>query len=213
MRQLIKRILKEQTAKNLTRIITKLLETSILSRYEGLVCGIKVTAPEDRETIEPGKEYLHYKVNVYFIGGPGTEFYPKTMAIREMYDKIMYEIWDIVESHTGEPADIFSTYLNKCDNNINEDDDIESNDDDYSPQTIKIIEKLVGRIDLPMVDKVKVLWSEEQGMYRVQLYYPEGVSRDIKWKNESMITGPIKSFLDLPPYTLMVATYTIPNKK
>ncbi len=93
-----------------------------------------------------------------------------------------------------------------------DDDDMESNDDNYSPQTIKMIKRVVNKVDLPMVDKIKVLWSEEQGMYRVQLYYPEGVSRDVKWKNELTITGPIKSFLDLPPYTLMVASYTIPNK-
>ena len=73
MRELIKRLLKEESEKDLSPLITKLLETSILPSYKEVVCGIRVTGPKDREAIQPGKEFLHYKINVYFIGGPGTE--------------------------------------------------------------------------------------------------------------------------------------------
>lgn len=94
----------------------------------------------------------------------------------------------------------------------NEDDDFESNDENYSPQTIKIIEKVVGRMDLPMVEDMKVLWNEEQGIYRVQLYYSEEVSKRIKRENELKILGTVKPFLGLPSYTFMTASYTIPTK-
>jgi hypothetical protein len=118
MRELIKRLLKEESKKDLSRLITRLLETSILPKYKDVMCGVKVTSPKDRESIQPGKEFLQYKINVYFIGGRGTKYFHETMAIRRMYEKIMDEIWNVVESYTGESTDMYATYYKECEDSV-----------------------------------------------------------------------------------------------
>jgi hypothetical protein len=128
MRELIRRIIKEETQKDLSPMITKLLEMNFLSLYDGIVCGVKVTAPHNREVL-PNQEFelIHYRIDVHFIGGYGTKFWPKTMSVREMYDKIMFEMWDTVHSYIGQPTDVYSTYTKECDNNINEERRMNSN--------------------------------------------------------------------------------------
>jgi hypothetical protein len=91
-------------------------------------------------------------------------------------------------------------------------EEVVSDDPDYSPQTIKIIEKVMSKIDLPMVDEVRVEWAEKQGMYRVGLYYSEGVPSEIKLENELKILGTVKPFLGLPPYTFMTDNYVSYDK-
>jgi hypothetical protein len=119
MRELIRRIIKEETQKDLSPLIEKLLETNIVPKYDRIICGIKVTAPHNREVL-PNQEFelIHYKIDVHFIGGRGTKFWPKTMSVREMYDKILFEIWDTVHSYIGQPTDVYSTYTKECDNTL-----------------------------------------------------------------------------------------------
>lgn len=208
MRQLIKRILREETERDLSPVIEKLLETNIVPKYKGIVCGVKVTAPHNRDK-EPNQQFelIHYKIEVFFIGGHGTNFWPKTMAIREMYDKIMFEMWNSVESYIGEPTDVYATYIKECDNNINE--EVESDDPDYSPKTIQVIEKLVKTLDLPRVDSIKVEWLEEQGIYKIKLCYLKDYNefRSIVGNNERKVEKFVIPFMNLPPYTISVGTY------
>ena len=56
MRELIRRIIKEETEKDLSPMITKLLETNFLPSHDGIVCGVKVTAPHNRKLV-PNQSY------------------------------------------------------------------------------------------------------------------------------------------------------------
>lgn len=83
----------------------------------------------------------------------------------------------------------------------------ESLDNDYSERTMKIIEKMVTKMDLPFVESFKVVWSEMHGAYEIKLYYPKHVKQDIRWENEIKITSTIRPFLDLPLYSIIVRSF------
>jgi hypothetical protein len=83
----------------------------------------------------------------------------------------------------------------------------ESLDIDYSEGTLKIIEKMMTKMDLPFVESFKVVWSEMNGAYEIKLYYPKHVKQDIRWENEMKITSTIRPFLDLPFYSVIVRSF------
>ena len=83
----------------------------------------------------------------------------------------------------------------------------ESLDLDYSEGTMKIIEKMMTKMDLPFVESFKVVWSEMHGAYEIKLYYPKHVKQNIRWENEMKITSTIRPFLDLPFYSVIVRSF------
>jgi len=109
-------VIKEEVEKDYTDLITKLMKKTILSEYSHVICDIKVTAPKDREVLDGQKPYLHYKINVYFIGGHGTKLWPRTQGIHDMYDKVMDTIWSTIYDYLGIATDLYKTYVPKCEN-------------------------------------------------------------------------------------------------
>ena len=109
-------VIKEEVEKDYTDLITKLMKKTILSEYSHAICDIKVTAPKDREVLDGQKPYLHYKINVYFIGGHGTKLWPRTQEIHDMYDKVMDTIWSTIYDYLGIATDLYKTYVPKCEN-------------------------------------------------------------------------------------------------
>ena len=109
-------VIKEEVEKDYTDLITKLMKKTILSEYSHVICDIKVTAPKDREVLDGQKPYLHYKINVYFIGGHGTKLWPRTQGIHDTYDKVMDTIWSTIYDYLGIATDLYKTYVPKCEN-------------------------------------------------------------------------------------------------
>lgn len=109
-------VIKEEVEKDYTDLITKLMKKTILSEYSHAICDIKVTAPKDREVLDGQKPYLHYKINVYFIGGHGTKLWPRTQEIHDTYDKVMDTIWSTIYDYLGIATDLYKTYVPKCEN-------------------------------------------------------------------------------------------------
>jgi len=109
-------VIKEEVEKDYTDLITKLMKKTILSEYSHVICDIKVTAPKDREVLDGQKPYLHYKINVYFIGGHGTKLWPRTQGVNNMYDKVMDTIWSTIYDYLGIATDLYKTYVPKCEN-------------------------------------------------------------------------------------------------
>ena len=109
-------VIKEEVEKDYTDLITKLMKKTILSEYSHAICDIKVTSPKDREVLDGQKPYLHYKINVYFIGGHGTKLWPRTQEIHDMYDKVMDTIWSTIYDYLGIATDLYKTYVPKCEN-------------------------------------------------------------------------------------------------
>jgi len=83
----------------------------------------------------------------------------------------------------------------------------ESLDSDYSEGTMKIIKKMMTKMDLPFVESFKVVWSEMHDAYEIKLYYPKHVKQDIRWENEMKITSTIRPFLDLPFYSVIIRSF------
>lgn len=102
-----------QPKKDLSPLIRKLLQ-SIIDRNSDIICDIEVTAPWNRETIEPNKSFEFYKILITFIGGSESGRWPKTMAIHDKNDEIMDEIWSLVHDVIGEATDIYSTEEPRC---------------------------------------------------------------------------------------------------
>ena len=109
-------VIKEEVEKDYTDLITKLMKKTILSEYNDIICDIKVTAPKDREVLDGQTPYLHYKINVYFIGGYGTKLWPRTQGVNNMYDKVMDTIWSTIYDYLGIATDLYKTYVPKCEN-------------------------------------------------------------------------------------------------
>ena len=96
--------------KDLSPIILKLLETTIIPKYKDMICGVEVTAPWNRETIEPDKLFKHYKILINF----------KIKSYLDEYDDIINEVWQKVYSYLGQPSDIYSKKYKNCNNIVKE---------------------------------------------------------------------------------------------
>lgn len=91
-------------------------------------------------------------------------------------------------------------------------EEVESNDPDYSPQTLKLMEKMVSNFNLSDVVDVKVEWVENQGLYNIKLYYKynpnsNNILNMMEVNNAKLLT--IRHFFGLPPYSVSVRNYWI----
>jgi hypothetical protein len=77
-----------------------------------------------------------------------------------------------------------------------------------SEETNTKIEKLLRKLKLPHVVKTDVSWNDDQGMYKVKLYYNENEPQvyDFIEKNESKVRG-ISKILELPRFSFAVSSY------
>jgi hypothetical protein len=96
--------------KDLSPMILKLLETTIIPKYKDMICGVEVTAPWNRKTIEPDKLFKHYKILINF----------KIKSYLDEYDDIINEVWQKVYSYLGQPSDIYSKKYKNCNNIVQE---------------------------------------------------------------------------------------------
>jgi hypothetical protein len=108
-------ISEDNSKKDLSLMIRESLNT-LIERKKHIVCDIEVTAPWNRETIEPDKSFKHYKVLVTFIGGYGTRYFPLTQWDNQKYDDIMDEVWHTVFDYFGEPTDVYKKNVKHCSN-------------------------------------------------------------------------------------------------
>ena len=104
-----------ESENDLSPLLEKLLYSSIVEPNSDVVCKIKVKHPKDREVLEGQPRYTHYSVTLYVIGGHGTKYWPQTMAVRDLYDNLMNESWDIVHNFTNIPTDIYYVKVKSCD--------------------------------------------------------------------------------------------------
>ena len=106
--------------KDLSPMILKLLETTIIPKYKDMVCGVEVTAPWNRESIESDKSFKHYKVLVTFIGGYGTNRWPHTQAIMQEEEKILNDMHTLISNFFGIYVDMYARQVKRCDKSLNE---------------------------------------------------------------------------------------------
>ena len=111
----IRRILREESNKDLSPTMEKLLNTMLVKDNQDIICGVRVKHPDNRTKLQHSdNKYLSYRVDITFIGGYGTKFFPQTQAVQIRYDNLIDELWDIIYNFTGHGVDIFPKYIKEC---------------------------------------------------------------------------------------------------
>jgi hypothetical protein len=111
----IRRILIEEVNKDLSPILEKLLNKMLVKDNQDIICGVKVKHPDNRTKLpHSDNNYLSYRVDITFIGGIGTKFWPQAQAVQRRYDDLIDEVWDIVWDYIGKDVDIFPKYIKEC---------------------------------------------------------------------------------------------------
>ena len=113
MKNLIRHILTEET-KDLTPVLENMLNKLLVKNNKDILCGVKVIHPDKRDSLT-GYKFESYKVILTFIGGYGTKYWPKTQAVRDKYESLMDEAWNLIYDITELPVDVYSSEVKKCD--------------------------------------------------------------------------------------------------
>jgi hypothetical protein len=114
VRQLIKRILKEEREKDLSPLIKKLLEDSVVPNHK-MICTVDVVAPRNRGPIGPYSDFTDYQVRVNVIGGINSKYWPMTQYVYKERDKIVNDVWHTVYNFMGLSTDVFLRNVKSCD--------------------------------------------------------------------------------------------------
>ena len=114
LRENIKRVLREESKKDLTSVMETLLE-GFVNDHKDVICKVEVKHPEKRTKLRySDNNYKNYRIDFYFIGGPGTKYFPRTQDVNRMYEDLMEEAWVIIYHYTGQSLDMFSKYTESC---------------------------------------------------------------------------------------------------
>ena len=100
---------KEESQKEM---IENVLNTIIMPEYDHVICGFEVT--DERFDALEDRQFKFVSVTVTFIGGHGTKLFPKTEGVKQMYDDVLDEIWDVIYNYTNEAVDVFYKTTNDC---------------------------------------------------------------------------------------------------
>lgn len=115
------------------QVIEDILNNTILPEYEDLICGFEIKEPHERFDTMGNTPFKFISVTVTFIAGPGTKYWPHTLAIRDKFDDIMNDIWDVIYNYTNIATDVYHKTVSKCEGKV------EFMNEDYSPAGKKII--------------------------------------------------------------------------
>jgi hypothetical protein len=114
-------MIRESKAESKKEMIENVLNNIILPEYNHVICGFEVKAPNERVD-DLGENPSKYQTNqlkfvsvtVTFIGGHGTKLFPQTQGIKQMYDNILDEIWQVIYNYTNEAVDTYYKTVNDC---------------------------------------------------------------------------------------------------
>ena len=116
VRQLIKKILKEQTEQNMSTAIKELLNISIGPKYKGIICNFDAVAPSTSEFNDWEKWITKdYQVTVSVIGGAGSSRWPVTQNLIKERDDIVNDVWNTIYNFLGISTDVFIRNVKSCD--------------------------------------------------------------------------------------------------
>ena len=189
MRQLIKRILKEEREKDLSPKIKELLNASLLEKYEGWVCNFSVIKPTNRP----------YTIAVFTIGGVDSKHWPVTQFVRNKRENIVNDVWKTVYNYLGLESDVNLIYVKSCDEIITEGLHDTSWENDEGDK-ITLVDLLDATKNIPVknvsVNKLKpklLTWDGDEKeiakIERANLKYPILIFVDDKNKFISIIDG------------------------
>jgi hypothetical protein len=194
VRQLIKRILREETRKDLSPVIKELLNTSIGPKYKRIICTFDAIPPW--KTITNSEDY---QIMVSVIGGPGSKRWPNTQDKVRERDAIVNDVWHTVYNFIGLSTDVFLRNVKSCDEVMSEGlrDTSWQNDDG---DKVTLIDLLNATEDIPIkkisLNKIKsklLTWDDNDKeiakIEKANLQYPILIFVDDNNKFISIIDG------------------------
>jgi hypothetical protein len=170
VRQLIKRILKEEREKDLSLAIKELLNDSLGPKYKGIICKFDAVAPWKMYEDPFNRDY---QVMVSVIGGVGSNRWPNTMNFVKERDKIVNETWHTIYNFLGISTDVFLRNVKSCDEVMSEGLKEQTGQDNRPNKIMKMID------DIGLYNTVKMV-----GGYESLLNYinPEDITESDKIK-------------------------------
>jgi hypothetical protein len=129
LRHDIKRILREESNKDLTQVIQTLLD-DFVDDHKNVLCKAEVKHPDKRTKLpHSDNNYENYRVTFYLIVG----YWGDNLSFRRAFDDLMNEAWDLIYNYTGQKLDMFTKHVNSCG------DIIQENKDSSIPKMIKTL--------------------------------------------------------------------------
>ena len=196
MRQLIKKILREETQRNLSFNIEELLQPTV-DKYGDFVCGVRVS----QDVMNPKK----YSLTVIFVGGSGSKNWPMTQAIHGSHGKVMKEMWETIYNYTGIGVELDASTVRECKDSIQHKEEQNEGLHDTSWENeegdkITLVDLLDATKDIPIkkisVEKLKpklLSWdgdeSEIAKIEKADLQYPILIFVDDNNRFISIIDG------------------------
>ena len=136
------------------KIIEKIMDDIIFPEYNHIICGYDVK--NDDVFNEP-------VVNVTFIGGYGTKFWPVTQGIQKMYRNILDEIWDTIYDYINIPVGVTMETTIKC--NEKENIYLRESIDESKGKKLKLVTNLI----YDMFDNVVIEYNSKDN--EIMVYY------------------------------------------
>ena len=90
------------------------LKKMLTENYNYILCDLEVTHPNNRTEFPEGVKSDSYKLTLYLIGGRNSKYWPSTQAVRQKYDDISNDAWNIVHDGMGIALDIFYKFKSEC---------------------------------------------------------------------------------------------------
>jgi hypothetical protein len=114
LQETIKKVLREESNKDLTPVIEKLLK-GFVDDHKDILCRVEVKHP-DKRTKLPHQEYPYenYRATFYFIGGYGSSNWPATRSVMVQFDDLMNEAWELIYDYTGQTLEMFTKHVKSC---------------------------------------------------------------------------------------------------
>ena len=112
--QLNESLIKEN--KDQTKLIKGIIDSSDIFDYKHF-CGFDIITPEERSDQYNflNKNKIPYLIKVYFVGGPNSEVWPRTQAIRNKELDLMEELHEYIKSFVPFNIEIMGSHVNSCD--------------------------------------------------------------------------------------------------
>jgi hypothetical protein len=211
------KFLNESKEKSQKQVIEDILNNTILPEYEDLICGFEIKEPHERFDAKGDTPFKFISVTVTFIAGPGTKYWPITLSVRDKFDEIMNDIWDVIYNYTNIATDVYHKTVRNCEGKVKFMNESKEN---KKSNYLNVIKELVEPFkNEDCVCEIKVVYDEEDDMYGVyvvtsteelngKFFYVDGI-RQYLLKLRADINKTIVDYL--PIKNLYVGSYGKPN--
>ena len=114
LQESIRRILREE--KDQTKLIKGIIDSSDIFDYKHF-CGVDIISPEEKtdQYYFLDKNNVPFLIKVYFVGGPNSEVWPRTQAIRNKELDLMEELHEYIKSFVPFNIEMMGAHVNSCD--------------------------------------------------------------------------------------------------